>query len=196
MSIRLDLTDPTAVLLAVQRALRNASIRAATYGGLALAAYGEPRETKDADLAVAITDAPGVLAALRSSGLDASLTFEKVRFGGNLVTRFTLLAGDDQTGLNTVDLVEPRSARFAAGVLDRAMEGTLRSEAILVVTPEDFVLMKVLSTRDRDVEDASSVVQALGPRIDLAAVRAEARRLAAEIPDHDIAGRLARAAVP
>src|SRR5207247_11291813 len=46
-----DLNDPIAVLLGVIRALERAGIEAAAYGGLALAMYGEPRETKDADLA-------------------------------------------------------------------------------------------------------------------------------------------------
>src|SRR5262245_24791613 len=47
MSIPLD--DPTAVALTIFRALSARRIEAALYGGLALAAYGEPRETGDAD---------------------------------------------------------------------------------------------------------------------------------------------------
>jgi hypothetical protein len=44
----LDLDDPTAIALAIFRALSDRRIEAALYGGLALAAYGEPRETRDA----------------------------------------------------------------------------------------------------------------------------------------------------
>lgn len=47
----IDLNDPIAVLLSVLRAFEQAGIQAATYGGLALAVYGEPHETKDADVA-------------------------------------------------------------------------------------------------------------------------------------------------
>ncbi len=47
----IDLNDPVAVLLAAFQALERAGVEAAAYGGLALAVYGEPRETKDADLA-------------------------------------------------------------------------------------------------------------------------------------------------
>src|SRR5580765_1570321 len=133
----LDLNDPTAVLLAVHKALVSASIDAATYGGLALAAYGVPRETKDADLAVAAVEPKRVLAALRTAGLDASMAFENVQFGGNRVTRFTLLPNQDQTGLNTADLVEPRAAWFASEVLERAITGTLRGEQVRLVSPED-----------------------------------------------------------
>lgn len=189
----LDLNDPIAVLLAATRALADARIEAATYGGLALATYGAARETKDADLAVAAAASGAVAQALRKAGLEPSLAFEKVRFGGSDVTRFTLLPGADQTGLNTLDLVQPRSPRFAALVLGRAREGSLRGQRIRVVTPEEFVLLKILSTRERDLEDAASVLRALEGRLDVEAIREEGERLAREIPDHDVRGRLERA---
>jgi hypothetical protein len=61
-----------------------------------------------------------------------------------------------------------------------------------VVAPEDFILLKVLSTRDKDLEDARSIQAALGARLDADLMRDEASRLAAEIVDHDVAGRFAR----
>jgi hypothetical protein len=188
----IDLGDPTAVLVAATKALREAGVDAATYGGLALAAYGEPRETKDADLAVAGVRGEVGREALARAGFDATLAFDRVPFGGQLVSRVTLLPGELATGLNTVDLVEPRSPRYAAEALARAVAGTLRGEAIRIVTPEDFVLFKVLSTRERDLEDAATVVRALGGRLDVSWVEKEARVLAAEITDHDVTGRLAR----
>lgn len=48
-SVRLDISDPIAVLLAAADALGRAGVRVAAYGGLALAVYGSPRETKDAE---------------------------------------------------------------------------------------------------------------------------------------------------
>ena len=116
----IDLNDPTAVLLAVVDALRRAGIESAAYGGLALAAYGEPRETKDADLA--ITGVPGVAAA----------------------------------------------------------------DAL------DFVIFKALSTRERDLEDAASVMRQLRDRLEMTAIESEVARLASEIPDHDVSGRFTR----
>jgi hypothetical protein len=68
----IDLGDPTAVLLAATKALRDAGIDAATYGGLALAAYGEPRETKDADLAVVGVSGEVGRGALARAGFDAT----------------------------------------------------------------------------------------------------------------------------
>jgi len=187
----LDLNDPTTVLLAVARSLQDAGIRAATYGGLALAAYGEPRETTDADLAVAGVGGTEGLEALRRSGLEVSLSFDRMRFGGNLVTRIAILGGVGGS-LNVADLVEPRSARYATAALGRAITGSLRGESIAVLSPEDFVLFKVLSTRDRDLEDAATVLRSPGVHLDVSFVKSEGAALALEISDHDVAGRLRR----
>ena len=74
--------------------------------------------------------------------------------------------------------------------MKRALTGSLRSESVTIVSPEDFVLLKVLSTRERDLDDAKSVVHALDERLDLALIREEGRRLAEEITDHNVQERL------
>jgi hypothetical protein len=188
----LDLDDPTAIALAIFRALSARRIDAALYGGLALAAYGEPRETRDADFAVAGLTARAGSTALESLGVHLVVAMDRASFGGLLVTRITLAEGGGQAGLNVVDLVEPRSPRFAAAALERAVTGSLRGGSIRVLCPEDFILFKLLSTRDRDVEDAASVLRAAGVPVDRVLIEAEAARLASEIPDHDVRGRLAR----
>jgi hypothetical protein len=187
----LDLRDPIAVLLRVASALRAGGVENAAYGGLALAVYGEPRETKDADLAIAGATSEESETALRSMGIQVVKAFDRVPFGGHTITRFTLV-GTGGAGLNTADLVEPRSSRFAREALTRASEGTLRGEPIRVLAPEDFVLFKVLSTRERDLEDASTVLRALGSRLDDSLIATEAALLAAELTDVDVPGRLAR----
>ena len=48
----MDLNDPTTVALLAADAFEAAGFEYALYGGLLTAAYGEPRETRDADLAV------------------------------------------------------------------------------------------------------------------------------------------------
>ena len=189
----LDLADPTAVLLAIIEALTRAGLEVAAYGGLALAAYGTPRETKDADLAAVAVTGSRAQEALRAAGIEALIAFDQARFGGNRVTRLTLLPGADATGLNTADLVEPLSSRYAQAVLARAYDGSLRGVRLRIVTPEDFVILKVLSTRERDLEDAAAVLAALTDRIDSSLIDAEVTVLAREIPTHDVLGRYLRA---
>jgi hypothetical protein len=156
----LDLDDPTAVALAIFRAFSARRIEAALYGGLALAAYGEPRETRDADFAVAGLGGEAAAEALAGTGVRPVLALDRVRFGGLLISRITLAEGGGRAGLNVLDLVEPRSTRFAEAALERAVTGSLRDTAIRVLSPEDFVLFKLLSTRDRDLEDAVTVLRA------------------------------------
>jgi hypothetical protein len=192
----LDLDDPTAIALAIFRALSDRRIEAALYGGLALAAYGEPRETRDADFAVVALSGAAAADALTAVGVRPVVALDRARFGGLLISRITLAEGGGRAGLNVVDLIEPRSARFAAGALERAVTGALRGVPIRVLSPEDFVLFKLLSTRDRDLEDAGTVLRAADLPLDRSFIDAEAVRLAAEIPDHDVIGRLARLNAP
>ena len=184
----LDLDDPTSVVLAAVAAFDAAGTQVLVYGGMALAMFGEPRETRDADLVSAVSAEVGH-AALSATGVMTVITFAKVRFGGLTISRLTLL-GDGK--LNVVDLIAPRSERYRMGLMERRMTGNLDGQELGVVSPEDFILLKVLSTRDRDIEDARTVVTALSGRLDLAAMNCEAAQLVAEIPDHDIAARYAR----
>ena len=184
----IDLNDPVAVLLSALRALERAGIQAATYGGLALAIYGEPRETKDADLAVVGVSGTQAKEALSAEGFNVLLAWERMTFGGQFVTRLTLFGGAAGS-LNTVDLIEARSSRFAADVLARSLTGSIREQSLRVVTPEDFILLKILATRERDLEDVITVLGSLGGQIDRALVEREVSLLSSEISDHEVAAR-------
>lgn len=179
----MDLNDPIAVLLAAADLFERAGIRAAAYGGLTLAMYGEPRETRDADMAIAGLDVELARNALESSGLEILVPFSRVKFGGCEVSRFSIMSG---SSFNTVDLVMPLSGRYGENMMGRILRGTLRDSEIDVVSPEDFVILKVLSTRDRDLEDARSVVASLRARLDFNLIRNEIEMLAGEIADHPV----------
>jgi hypothetical protein len=65
--VTIDLDDPVALLLAASEAFERAGLDAAAYGGLAAGVYGEPRETRDADLAVAAVAAEAARAVWMKS---------------------------------------------------------------------------------------------------------------------------------
>ncbi|MGE0548896.1 MAG: nucleotidyltransferase [Kofleriaceae bacterium] len=114
------------------------------------------------------------------------IAFRNMQFGGLVLARVSLLGGGK---LNTVDLVTPRSPRFADAVLQRALRGSLDGHPLAVVSPEDFVLLKILSTRDHDLEDARTVVTSLGERLNRDLLISERALLANEIADHPIMDR-------
>lgn len=185
----MDLADPTGLTLAIAEALRREGVEHALYGGLLLAAYGTARETKDADLAVVRADAPAAASVLtRRLGLRATMAFDRRPFGGLLIGR-TLIEGDE---LNTLDLVEPADPAYAERALGRAPSTTLRDQEIRALGPEDFVLFKILSTRELDLEDASSVLRSLGLDLDRALVEREVEVLARTVASHPVRERWAR----
>src|SRR5688572_21765579 len=100
----MHLTDPAATVTFVADAFERASIEHALCGGLLAAAYGAPRETIDADFAVADAVEEVAATALRAAGLDVEVTFRSLRMGGVTVGRLTLLPGGGAQGLNVVDL--------------------------------------------------------------------------------------------
>lgn len=178
-----NLNDPTSAALLAAEAVERTGGEYALYGGLLLAAYGEPRETRDVDLAVASLDADQVRRALNDMGFTGERNFEGVVFGGLVVDRITLLGSDDDLGLNTIDLVRPRSARFARSAIERAPRAPLRDRTVNVLSPEDFIVFKILSTRDRDLDDANSVLRRNGEKLDHAAIEKEIGLLATELPE-------------
>ena len=72
----MDLNDPTTVALLAAEAFEAAGHRYALYGGLLTAAYGDLRETRDADLAVIDLTADVALQALASKDLRVLIAFE------------------------------------------------------------------------------------------------------------------------
>ena len=75
--------------------------------------------------------------------------------------------------------------------MNRRLRGELGGQPLSVVSPEDFILLKVLSTHDKDLEDARSVLASLDRRLDHELLAAECQRLASELADHDVVGRFA-----
>jgi hypothetical protein len=184
-------SDPTATALVTAEALVRAGIPHALYGGLLLAAYGEPRETRDADFAVVGATALDVQTALRTRGVDTAISFEGVVLGGVLVDRLALLGSRAIGGINVLDLVRPRSPRYRSAAVRRAALVPVRDRMVSALSPEDFILFKLLSTRDRDLRDAISVLRKTGSYLDGSLIRREVALLAREIPDSAIRERLA-----
>jgi nucleotidyltransferase DUF2204 len=151
--------------------------------------YGEPRETRDADFAVTGVDLQRARLALAELGVEVVIAFSNIRFGGCDVSRLSLVGGSQ---VNTVDMVTPRSRRFAENIFRRAVTGSMRGREIRATSPEDFVILKVLATPERDLEDARSVIETQRKRLDHLLIGAEIQRLIDEIPDYDIRERFTR----
>jgi len=130
--------------------------------------------------------------ALKQAGVETQPAFEAVRFGGLSISRLTLLGSGAFSGLNTLDLVQPRSDRYAAKAVGRAVAGPLLGRIVKVLAIEDFLLFKSLSTRDLDIEDAACALRRSRDLVDTGLINKELHLLAGEVPDFDVKSRYAR----
>ncbi|GAB4533975.1 MAG: hypothetical protein Kow0063_16630 [Anaerolineae bacterium] len=148
-------------LVDLQDRLRERGILSAAIGGVAVAVWGEPRVTRDVDIKVLLgRDAaprlleaigpdyiplqPEPLVALARSGV----LFVQDAYG----TRLDLLLAD---------------VSFDTEAIQRAREVTLQPGlAAWVCSPEDLIIYKLISTRQRDHDDAESVIRRQGDVLD------------------------------
>jgi hypothetical protein len=145
----------------LQKRLAEAGIASAVIGGLAVAVWGEPRLTRDADVKVSLQrEQASVLLDLLSPGY----TFLSDKPEQTL-RRMGFLFVKDVTGLRLDLLLADTS--FDIQAIQRAHSVDIQPDlTITVCTPEDLVLYKMISTRPRDREDVQGVVRRQGEALD------------------------------
>jgi hypothetical protein len=145
----------------IQKRLLDVSIPSVVIGGIAIAAWGEPRLTRDVDLKILLNreEATRLLKVLLPdySPLipDPAETIRKqglVFVRDTLGTRLDLMLAD--TPYDRQAIQRGREIEINPGI------------AIHVCSPEDLIIYKLISTRLRDHEDAGSVIRRQGDTLD------------------------------
>ncbi len=148
-------------LVALQVRLDAAGIPSAVIGGIPVGIWGEPRVTRDVDVKILLTrdDAARLLDILGSDY--RSLIENPLR---SLAKTGVLFVQDEQE--TRLDLLLGETS-FDVATIRRALPVTLAPglEA-QVCTPEDLIIYKLVSTRQRDYEDAVSVIRRQGEALD------------------------------
>jgi hypothetical protein len=144
-------------IIALQRRLSNAGIASIVIGGVAVATWGEPRVTRDADLKVLLErdHADRLLAMLTPDYIsllpEPRQMLQKqgmVFVQDTLGTRLDVLLAD--TPYDATAIQRGREVEVQPGVVMR------------LCSPEDLVIYKLISTRLRDHEDAQTVIRRQG----------------------------------
>lgn len=144
-------------VVALQERLRQADIRSAVVGGVAVGVWGDPRVTRDVDVKVLLgrDDASRLLEAIAPDYVSlladplTSLAHTGILFVEDaLGTRIDLLLTD---------------VSFDAQAVERAQDVELQPGLVAAVcTAEDLIIYKLISTRQRDHDDAESVIRRQG----------------------------------
>ncbi len=150
----------TTSLIRLQTKLQEHGIRSALIGGLALAIWARPRVTKDVDLKVLITreEAPSLLEALGNE-------YESLHpVPLEALQRQGLVFVQDSNGIR-IDLLLAETS-FDREAIDRAktieLQPGLKAK---VVTAEDLIIYKMISTRKQDEVDVEQVIRIQGNKL-------------------------------
>ncbi len=148
-------------IIALQGHLQQVGIPSIVVGGVAVAAWGEPRVTRDVDLKIQLPrQEAGRLLEILSSGYEMLLPDpgEALRKQGMVFiqdtfgTRLDLLLADTPYDANAIQ--RGRQHEVQPGLVIR------------VCSPEDLIIYKLISTRLRDHEDVESVIRRQGNALD------------------------------
>lgn len=135
----------------------------AVMGGLAVRVYAIPRPTHDADFTIAIDRdrLPALYDEVRNLGYSVPETFDSGwvdTVAGMPLVRFRLYL--ENHGID-VDVFLAES-EFQQQIIARRQRVELDSSPLMLVSPEDLILLKLLAGRPRDHTDVQDILFTLG----------------------------------
>lgn len=147
----------------LQKRLVDAGIPSIVIGGVAVAVWGEPRLTLDADLKILLerNDADRLLTVLKPEYVPLLPDPKEA------IRRQAMLFVQDADNVRLDLLLADTPYDVAAVERGRAIE-VLSDVTLTVCSPEDLLIYKLISTRPRDHEDASGVIRRQGDSLDTA----------------------------
>ncbi|MBI3270394.1 MAG: nucleotidyltransferase [Planctomycetes bacterium] len=174
-------------LLRAVEALDAMRLRYAVIGGLAFSAWAQPRATRDVDLYCELPPAQldSLQAELEARGFHAPAVREDLaRFGA-----FRCRSRQDGVFLDLFDAIGP----LGQAILDRRRALPIEGRTLWLCTPEDLVVLKAFSQRERDFEDLTTLVARLGPTLDRPYIDRWAAKLDEGMGSDEVRERLRRA---
>jgi hypothetical protein len=155
------MTSQEEALVSLARRLDQHHIPYMIIGGLANAVWGEPRATLDIDATISAdtSDANRIASLLgedfRSLVSDPQAFAEETR----------VLPLESRAGIR-IDLIFGLLP-FERDAIERAKPVPVADQEIRFCTPEDLILLKIISKRDRDLTDVQGILRRRFPELDL-----------------------------
>ncbi len=141
-------------------------------GGLANAIWGEPRATIDIDVTVWVDEAAIPAAIGQLAEAFQPLVSDARAFVAD--TRVLPLQAASGVRIDVIFGLLP----FEREAIERARRIEVAGILVAVCTPEDLILMKIVSERGRDQDDARAVAGRRLPELDLGYLEPRLRELA------------------
>jgi hypothetical protein len=167
-------------LLGLARFLEERDIPYMVIGGLANAVWGEPRATLDIDVTVWVEDREIAAVVGELTSAFRALDADPVAFVGH--TRVLPLESGEGVRIDLIFGLLP----FEREAIRRACPVAIAGGSVRFCTAEDLVLMKIISSRDRDQADARAIVLRRLAELDLGYLEPRIAELAALLARDDI----------
>jgi hypothetical protein len=156
------MTAQEGALAGIAAFLERAGVPYMVIGGIANLVWGEPRATLDIDVTV-LVDAAGLDGFIERLGREYRvLVPDPSRF----VRDTRVLPVEDGSGVRIDVLFGLLS--FEEEAVRRAIAVETAGRSIRVCTPEDLILLKIISDRPRDLDDARAIIARRRHKLDLA----------------------------
>lgn len=168
---------------AITELLESLSTHYAIVGGIANAVWGEPRATIDVDVTVSVENdqlhrTVAAIAGRFRAAVSHPDTFVQQ-------TRVLPLDTDEGVRIDVIFALLP----FEEEAIRRARRIPIAGRLVAVVTPEDLLLMKIISERPRDRADAEALVRRRGDQLDRSYLEPRIRELAVVLEREEILDR-------
>lgn len=149
------MSDPGSVFKAAIASLEEQDLPYMLYGGIAAAIWGEPRYTEDVDFVLFLPERRAFrflrAAAKHGFHVDEDLAIQQIQVSGWARLPF----GDAKSPWH-LDMTLGDSP-FDRAALKRRRQVTLYDLKVWVASPEDLVIYKLISGRDRDLMDVRAI---------------------------------------
>ncbi len=175
-----------AALARLARFLDSSHVPYAIIGGLANIVWGEPRATLDIDALVWVADASLDQFVARVAGEFTVLVAHPLPFIAS--TRVLPVESPERVRIDLVFGLIP----FEEEIVARARTIDMERASVRFCTAEDLVLMKIVSEREKDLQDAEAIVRRRLGELDLAYLEPRVRELATLLERPEIAERWER----
>ena len=168
-------------------ALEALDVRYAIVGGLAVSVWAMPRATRDVDLYADLDHAqrPQVQKELEAHGFEVPAMAEELEQFGVFRSR----SRNDGIFLDIFSAVGP----LGQAILDRRRRVTLEGRDVWLISPEDLILLKAFSERERDFEDLVTLYRHSGSKLDKPYIEKWASSLDESIGSDEVTERIKRA---
>jgi hypothetical protein len=167
-------------LLGLVRFLHERGIPYMVIGGMANAVWGEPRATLDIDVTIWVEDREIAGAIGDLTSVFRALSADPIAFVRQ--NRVLPLESDDGVRMDVIFGLLP----FEHEAIQRAVPVPVEGGSVRFCTAEDLVLMKIISSRERDLADARAIVLRRLDSLDLGYLEPRVAELAALLARDDI----------